>query len=187
MRRLETLPPEVCSLGRLQRLDLSGNALTALPAGVSQLTSLRGLVVRQNRLAALPAELAACGALQELDARQNSLAELPGAFSGLRQLRSLLLDDNRRGASSHRTLLVRMPGRASEQARQAAGAPDSKRQLRSLLPGEDRHAPALRCTRPRTPSSVLLKGVLRKPNQARRRAGRPAGTLGAAAMPTSAP
>ena len=63
-RRLEALPAEVCSLQRLQRLDVSANALAVLPAAVSQLTSLRSLAARQNRLAALPPELGACSALQ---------------------------------------------------------------------------------------------------------------------------
>lgn len=62
--RLEALPAEVCGLQRLQRLDVSGNALPALPAAVAQLTSLRSLAARQNRLAALPPELGACSALQ---------------------------------------------------------------------------------------------------------------------------
>ena len=54
----------MCSLQALQRLDISFNALPALPAAVGQLTSLRSLAARQNRLAALPPELGACSALQ---------------------------------------------------------------------------------------------------------------------------
>jgi len=86
-----------CSLPRLHTLDASANALTVLPAAVSQLTSLRALAVRQNRLAGLPAELGGLPQLRSLDARQNILAGLPSALGGMQQLRSLLLDGNRFG------------------------------------------------------------------------------------------
>lgn len=92
---LTALPGAVADLLALQRLDLSHNALAALPPALFTLRELHTLRLRANRLAALPAAVAGLEALRDLDVASNRLARLPAAaLARLPALRSLCLAGN---------------------------------------------------------------------------------------------
>ena len=51
---LTELPPEICQLKLLERLDLGGNLLSGLPASFSKLVSLQVLFFLNNRFSFVP-------------------------------------------------------------------------------------------------------------------------------------
>jgi Leucine-rich repeat (LRR) protein len=67
-------------------MNLSGNALVALPADMGRCAALTSLRLEGNRLASLPASLLRGGAshLRRLSLRGNRFAELPYALGELR-------------------------------------------------------------------------------------------------------
>ena len=84
-------------LTALTTLDLNGNALSSLDAGAfSGLTALEVLQLESNDLSSLPdGVFSGLTALEELYLYANKLSSLPaGAFSGLTALETLSLDGN---------------------------------------------------------------------------------------------
>ena len=99
---------DLLGLNGLLRLDLRGNALSALPAGLlAQTPRLRALDLSANALEALP----------------------PGLFAGLRHLREVTVEDNPGAPFGLAVMLVRTdaapwaPGPATISARIPLGAP----------------------------------------------------------------
>ena len=91
---LTELPAEVLALAdTLQVLDVSGNALAALPDGLAQLTRLHTLFASNNRYTTLPAVLGRLPALDTLGFKSNQIAEVPAAALAP-TLRWLILTDN---------------------------------------------------------------------------------------------
>ena len=92
---LHQLPPEVLTLAdTLQVLDLSANALQALPDAFTRLQKLRVLFCSDNRFTELPAVLGRCAALNTIGFKANQIARVPAqALPPL--LRWLILTDNR--------------------------------------------------------------------------------------------
>jgi len=91
---LTELPAEVLGLAdTLEQLDVTGNALTALPADFSRLQRLKVLFASGNRFERLPPVLGDCPALSQIGLRGCSLRELPGEALPP-QLRWLTLTDN---------------------------------------------------------------------------------------------
>jgi len=92
---LTAFPREIFGLAdTLEVLDLSGNALDALPHDLGRLTKLRVLFCSGNRFSRLPEVLGECGALSQLGFRGCGVEEVPAAAlpTGLRWL---TLTDNR--------------------------------------------------------------------------------------------
>ncbi len=91
---LSELPREVFDLAdTLEVLDLSSNALTALPDDFARLTRLRVLFASGNRFTRLPPVLGACPTLSQVGFRGSGLREVP-AESLPPRLRWLTLTDN---------------------------------------------------------------------------------------------
>lgn len=85
-----TLPPQLASL------DLSTNAISALPPNVLALRGLVRLSLSRNKLAQLPARLgASLPSLEALDLSHNELAALAGTCGPFPRLSSLGLRANR--------------------------------------------------------------------------------------------
>ncbi len=82
-------------MNKPNRLDLTGERLTALPESTSQLTGLEELGLGKNQLAALPESIGRLAHLKKLDLYSNVLTALPEALWGLRELQSLNLAENR--------------------------------------------------------------------------------------------
>lgn len=83
--------PSICNLRNLEILDLSNNAITALPDHLSTLGALRTIVIAGNRLVSLPFETFASMSLYELDASRNRLSgslisKIDGHFTSLKSL-----------------------------------------------------------------------------------------------------
>ncbi|CAN5569316.1 leucine-rich repeat-containing protein kinase family protein [soil metagenome] len=92
---LTEFPPEILGLAdTLEVLDLSGNALTALPDDIGRLKALRVLFCSGNRFDRLPPGLGDCPALSQLGFRATGLRDIPGE-SLPANLRWLTVTDNR--------------------------------------------------------------------------------------------
>lgn len=91
---LRELPSEVLGLAdTLEVLDLSGNALQALPEGFARLQRLHTVFGSANRFEQLPPVLGRLPQLDTVGFRANRIAELPAAALPPR-LRWLILTDN---------------------------------------------------------------------------------------------
>jgi hypothetical protein len=91
---LTELPPEVFGLAdTLEQLDLTGNALSALPADFGRLRRLKVFFASGNRFERLPPVLGDCPALSQIGLRGCGLRELPGEALPP-ALRWLTLTDN---------------------------------------------------------------------------------------------
>jgi serine/threonine protein phosphatase PrpC len=93
----ELLYAQVHSLGwrtTLIELDLRSNQLRSLPVEITQLASLRTLLVSDNRLKRLPAEASGWRSLETLDVARNRLNALPTQLSLCLRLKTLNVDGN---------------------------------------------------------------------------------------------
>lgn len=91
---LTEFPREIFELAdTLEVLDLSGNALTALPADLPRLRKLRILFASNNPFTELPAVLGDCAALSMVGFKSNQIRHVP-ASALPPQLRWLILTDN---------------------------------------------------------------------------------------------
>ena len=91
---LPTFPREVFALAdTLEVLNLSGNALDALPDDLPRLHRLRVLFCSDNRFTALPAVLGRCPQLEMVGFKANRIAAVPAEALPPR-LRWLILTDN---------------------------------------------------------------------------------------------
>jgi hypothetical protein len=91
---LTEFPTEIFELAdSLEILDLSGNALSALPADLPRLHQLRVIFCSDNQFTELPAVLGQCQKLRMIGFKANQIARVaPGALPGT--LRWLVLTDN---------------------------------------------------------------------------------------------
>ena len=91
---LTEFPNEIFALAdTLEVLDLSGNALTALPDDLHRLTRLRVLFASDNRFTALPSGLGRCAQLEMVGFKANRIVDVPAEALSPR-LRWLILTDN---------------------------------------------------------------------------------------------
>jgi hypothetical protein len=91
---LTEFPREIFDLSdSLEVLNLSGNALSALPADLHRLTRLRVLFCSDNRFTELPACIGQCAALTMIGFKANRIARVPAAALPP-LLRWLILTDN---------------------------------------------------------------------------------------------
>ena len=91
---LRTFPPEIFELAdTLEVLDLSGNALTALPDDLARLHQLRIIFCSNNQFTELPAVLGQCQQLGMIGFRANRIRAVPAAALPT-SLRWLVLTDN---------------------------------------------------------------------------------------------
>ena len=91
---LRTFPREIFDLAEsLEILDLSGNALSALPDDLPRLHQLRILFCSDNQFTELPAVLGQCRQLSMVGFKANQIRTVPGAALAP-TLRWLILTDN---------------------------------------------------------------------------------------------
>ncbi|MGK6305597.1 leucine-rich repeat-containing protein kinase family protein [Variovorax sp. DT-64] len=91
---LTEFPPEIFALAdTLEELELSGNALSALPEDLGRLHRLRVLFCSNNRFTELPAALGRCSSLDMVGFKANRIRTVP-AEALPPALRWLILTDN---------------------------------------------------------------------------------------------
>lgn len=91
---LTEFPPEIFDLAdTLEVLNLSGNALSALPADLPRLRKLRVLFCSDNQFTELPAVLGQCAQLSMIGFKANHIRTVPAAALPP-ALRWLILTDN---------------------------------------------------------------------------------------------
>ena len=91
---LQEFPREIFELAdTLEILNLSGNALAALPDDLSRLSKLRVLFCSENRFTQLPEVLSSCVHLEMVGFKSNSIREVSAAALSP-GLRWLILTDN---------------------------------------------------------------------------------------------
>ncbi|MDB6048507.1 MAG: slrP [Pseudomonas sp.] len=91
---LVEFPPEIFDLAdSLEILNLTGNALSSLPADLSRLINLRVLFCSENRFTELPACIGQCSQLQIVGFKANQIRHVPAAALPP-LLRWLILTDN---------------------------------------------------------------------------------------------
>ena len=92
---LSAFPPEIFELAdTLEILDLSGNALSALPDDLPRLGKLRIIFCSDNQFTELPEVLGRCARLEMIGFKANRIAKVSGAALPT-ALRWLILTDNR--------------------------------------------------------------------------------------------
>lgn len=95
-RGLTALPDDLSPLAeQVKSLDLSTNALGALPESLGALTALNTLILTDNQLTALPDAFGGLSALWTLDVRRNKLKALPPSLNRCQGLSILRLASNR--------------------------------------------------------------------------------------------
>ncbi|MEO0704656.1 MAG: COR domain-containing protein [Cyanobacteria bacterium J06649_5] len=93
-RQLTAIPAEVFKLRSLKSLDLSNNKLKKIPSDIGKLNSLSWLDISQNQLVQLPAEIGSLRGLTALNLSGNRLSTVPPEIKHLCQLTSLDLSTN---------------------------------------------------------------------------------------------
>jgi Leucine-rich repeat (LRR) protein len=94
-RGLTKVPENVFGMTGLVTLDLSDNALTgALPGEIRHLKSLKVLDVSGNAMTGVPAEVGQLEDLETLDLSDNKLTGLPLELGNLKRLKTLDLSGN---------------------------------------------------------------------------------------------
>ncbi|KAI2775833.1 RAM signaling pathway protein-domain-containing protein [Daldinia loculata] len=96
-RNIQALPDEVVDIikNELERLALSHNKLSTLPARFSECTHLRYLNLRANQIKEFPLSLCDIKSLEILDMGRNKIRILPPEISKLASLKVLALQKNR--------------------------------------------------------------------------------------------
>ncbi|KAM4060082.1 RAM signaling pathway protein [Hirsutella rhossiliensis] len=95
-KNIQKLPEEVVDIvkNELERLALSHNQLSLLPARFSECTSLRYLNIRGNQIKDFPMPLCELKSLEILDLGRNQLRALPSELSKLSSLKVLSVPKN---------------------------------------------------------------------------------------------
>ncbi|KAM9307559.1 leucine-rich repeat-containing protein 69 [Gastrophryne carolinensis] len=87
--KLKRVPPEICTLQKLETLSLNHNCLKDVPKELCVLQCLQELHLANNQLQTLPEQIAYLTNLQELHVYRNNLIGLPEGLCRLRKLRVL--------------------------------------------------------------------------------------------------
>lgn len=96
---LKALPPAACGSGtdKMRTVDVSINALTALPDSISSWVGVQNLLCERNALTQLPSAMGQLASLQKLVLTGNKLQDLGPGLPQLGKLKILQLDGNSLG------------------------------------------------------------------------------------------
>jgi len=102
--RLTSVPASVFKLKNLEELNLSNNAITHIPDGISNLLCLKRLDISCNSLVSITPRISSCTSLEYLNLSNNQLTTLPSSLCLLKKLRSVLAHGNNLNIPSYVTL-----------------------------------------------------------------------------------
>jgi hypothetical protein len=92
---IDALPARICTLSDLQILIAHDNRLTSLPRSFGELFSLEGLDLSRNELSGpIPESIGSLKELRELRLQQNKYTALPMSIGNLVKLERLFVDHN---------------------------------------------------------------------------------------------
>jgi hypothetical protein len=91
---IESLPEEMEDLVRLRELDISGNKLTSIPDHILGLESLQTLVAENNAIESLPEDMHLLKSLMRFDVSTNKITRLPLSMGALPKLQSIDVSSN---------------------------------------------------------------------------------------------
>lgn len=91
---LQVLPAKVCELTSLERLWVSHNKLSSLPAQLNQISTLREVFLHRNNFEEVPLCLCHLPSLQLLWLNNNKITVIPEEIVKLASLKRLHLDSN---------------------------------------------------------------------------------------------
>ena len=94
MMSFRTPQLQMIHLRYLITLNLSGNKLFTLPAGIKYLKQLKCLDISFNSVSKLPEQMSGLHSLEDLDASNNNLGILTPTFNQLTTLKTLKLNNN---------------------------------------------------------------------------------------------
>ena len=107
---LTSLPADVLSMTQLTDLNLSNNKLTgALPAEIRRLSKLRNLNVSHNQMTGIPAEIGQLSRLETLDHSYNQITGMPYEIGNLTNLKTLNLTGNDFSQQDLRVIKKKLP------------------------------------------------------------------------------
>jgi Leucine-rich repeat (LRR) protein len=82
---LALLPDALCTLNKLEVLDVSHNHISCLPTAITHLTALKSIRISENRITSLPSGMADMSALSSVAIRNNPISA--GIEDGIAQTR----------------------------------------------------------------------------------------------------
>jgi protein scribble len=91
---LKTIPDSLCTIQRLETLDLGSNEIEEIPSLVGRLANLKVLWLDLNQLKSIPSEIGKLKRLQYLELSENMLETLPEEIAGCTSLTDLHLAQN---------------------------------------------------------------------------------------------
>jgi Leucine-rich repeat (LRR) protein len=92
--KLRAIPPEISALTQLQKLYLNDNQISSIPDSLSKLSRLKKLDLGDNQISSIPDSLNNLSQLKKLDLGNNQISSIPDSLSKLSQLQELNLDGN---------------------------------------------------------------------------------------------
>jgi Leucine-rich repeat (LRR) protein len=93
-QNLVAMPAEIFTMKKLQFLNLSNNKITVIPDEIQNLEQLQVLELANNQINTISTKIDDLSFLQKLNLANNQLADLPDVFSNLGKLAELDLSGN---------------------------------------------------------------------------------------------
>jgi Leucine-rich repeat (LRR) protein len=84
--KLTSLPDDIGSLDKLEKLECNIQEITTIPPSFIKLTSLKNISLRNNKISELPEDFGKLVNLTEIDLRYNLLAKMPKSISEIKDL-----------------------------------------------------------------------------------------------------
>jgi hypothetical protein len=91
---MQSIPPEIGTLGNLRYLNLAHDGIEVLPPEIGRLTRLRIINLNDNDLSQIPNALFGLAELTDLALVRNKIDEVPSDIGRFRHLKTLHLDGN---------------------------------------------------------------------------------------------
>jgi hypothetical protein len=92
---IDTIPPEIGNLTKLQRFSINSNNIKSIPVEISKLVNLEKFVCSNNKIESIPSEICNMYSMSELILNSNEITELPDKIGDLHNLTLLNVNNNK--------------------------------------------------------------------------------------------